>query len=307
MSFRDTSDLPAAAANLKHRVSVEVAARSSETVRTAILEREDTLLAASSEIASEGSVAGVIRKSVRNALTSMRGSLREESGQQLTEVMIENPGSGKTSKFHQFAPKQNAEEVEKEINVLRAAKKVAAIEIHKSSLQETETSLRTDLSKGLTSAEAAARLLRNGPNKLTPPKVMPWWLKLLLHFVDGFQIVLIMCAALSIIAGFISEPIDQPSVNLGYVLIFVVFASSTFAYSQEAKSDKVMEGFNALTPARCRVVRDGNTIDCAAEDLVIGDVVEVQFGEKVPADLRIIQTSNLKVCMCSPPSRRMFL
>jgi sodium/potassium-transporting ATPase subunit alpha len=301
MSLRDNSALSAAVVNLKHRVSVEVQARTSETVRRSILDREEALeqsLAQSSENAGIlNELRGSLRGMVENVKTSFRGA--SQAAQQMSEVMIDNAvddsGSGKTSIFHQFARKQNPEEVEKEINTLRAAKKVADIEIHKLSLAATESSLRTSLSTGLTSAEAAQRLLRDGPNKLTPPKVTPWYIKFLMHFVEGFAMLLLGCAILTIIAGNISDPIDQPSINLGFVLIFVVFSSGTFAYSQEAKSDKVMEGFNALTPSRCRVIRDGITVDCAAEELVIGDVVEVQFGDKVPADLRIIQTSNLKV------------
>jgi sodium/potassium-transporting ATPase subunit alpha len=297
MSLVDARELPAAVASLKHRVNVENEARRSESVRSAIVEREDSLEAVLSENSKDGGGLVNLRKSLKGVVASISGSFRESSIHQLNEVMIGGSASQKfgSGKNNAVAPKQNVEQVQHEVNLLKAAKKVADIEIHQSSLAETEAFLRTDLSKGLSSAEAAVRLMLDGPNKLTPPKVMPQWLKLLLHFVDGFQVVLLLCAALSITAGLIARPRDEPSVYLGYVLVSVVFASSIFAYLQESKSDKVMDGFNALTPSRCRVVRDGRTLDCAAEQLVVGDVVDVQFGDKVPADLRIIQASNLKV------------
>jgi ABC-type branched-subunit amino acid transport system ATPase component len=172
---------------------------------------------------------------------------------------------------------------------------VADIEAHKYSLSDVESILRTNLSKGLTSADASARLLRDGPNMLTPPKQTPWWVKLLKQLVGGFQLMLVGAAILCWIVANLSDPVDSQTNFLGYVLVAVVVFTGVFAFFQEAKSDKVMEGFKALTPSRCHVIRDGAVIECAAGDLVIGDVVEVQFGEKVPADLRIIQTANLKV------------
>lgn len=107
--------------------------------------------------------------------------------------------------------------------------------------------------------------------------------------------MLIGAAVLCWVVGNLSNPIDQQTNFLGYVLIVVVVVTGIFAFFQEAKSDKVMEGFKALTPSHCHVVRDGIVIECPAEDLVVGDIVSIQFGEKVPADLRIIQCSNLKV------------
>ena len=299
MSLFDTvdlkpGDLPVTAASLRHYVSVEVKARTNDSIRSALSQREESLEASLSSAGTDGdSISSSISASLLSVSRSFRrGNAKTESdkAEPLVDVRVSASNhERRLSRIH------HVEEVESEIGMLRTAKQIADVAIHTLSLTEVEASLESDLSKGLAAADAAARLLRNGPNKLTPPKQTPWWIKLLLHFLDGFQIVLIGCAALSIIAGSISDPRDQPSINLGFVLIFVTVCSSLFAYSQEAKSDKVMEGFNALTPSRCRVLRDGITVECAAADLVVGDVVEVQFGDKVPADLRIIQTSNLKV------------
>jgi sodium/potassium-transporting ATPase subunit alpha len=182
-----------------------------------------------------------------------------------------------------------------ELNQMNAAKKVADIVVHSYSFAELSTILHTDITQGLTGSDAKTRLHRDGLNRLTPPKQTPWWIKLIKQLVGGFQLMLIGAAILCWVVANLSNPVDQQTNFLGYVLVIVVVVTGIFAFFQEAKSDKVMEGFNALTPSHCHVIRNGIVIECPAEELVVGDVVVVQFGEKVPADLRIIECSNLKV------------
>lgn len=82
---------------------------------------------------------------------------------------------------------------------------------------------------------------------------------------------------------------------LAIVLVMVVMLTSIFQHVQEGKSDKVMAALRALTPSTVFVYRDGSLQNVAAESLVPGDIVKVSGGEKVPADLRILQSSDLKV------------
>lgn len=182
-----------------------------------------------------------------------------------------------------------------ELKQYQAAKKISNIVAHSYSFAELTTIFHSDLVNGLSVQDSKSRLLRDGPNTLTPPKQTPWWVKLILQLVGGFQLMLIGAAILCWVVGNLSNPIDQQTNFLGYVLITVVVVTGVFAYFQEAKSDKVMEGFKALTPSHCHVIRNGVVIECPAQELVVGDIVSIQFGEKVPADLRIIQSSNLKV------------
>jgi magnesium-transporting ATPase (P-type) len=191
--------------------------------------------------------------------------------------------------------KEGSSSAQGELNQINASKKVADIIVHSYSFAEISSILHTDLSQGLTGSDAKTRLLRDGPNRLTPPKQTPWWIKLIKQLVGGFQLMLIGAAILCWVVANLSNPVDQQTNFLGYVLVIVVVVTGVFAFFQESKSDKVMEGFKALTPSHCHVIRNGIVIECPAEELVVGDVVAVQFGEKVPADLRIIQCSNLKV------------
>jgi sodium/potassium-transporting ATPase subunit alpha len=82
---------------------------------------------------------------------------------------------------------------------------------------------------------------------------------------------------------------------LGVVLAAVVIVTGIFSYYQESKSSKIMESFKNMVPQFAIVIREGEKFTLKAEDLVIGDVVEVKFGDRIPADLRIIESRGFKV------------
>ena len=82
---------------------------------------------------------------------------------------------------------------------------------------------------------------------------------------------------------------------LGIVLTGVVVVTGVFSYYQEAKSSKIMESFKNMVPQRAVVVREGEILNVMAEELVVGDVVSVKFGDRVPADIRIILAHGFKV------------
>lgn len=149
-------------------------------------------------------------------------------------------------------------------------------------------------SKGLSQAEAEKRLARDGPNRLTPPKQTPEIIKFLRQFVTGFMILLEVAAILCFIAYGIS-PEDAVNLYLAIILIVIVVGTSTMSYLQERQSSKLMAGFQGLLPQSCRVIRDGQDQRTNVENLVLGDVIVVNSGDKVPADMRIIECDNFKV------------
>jgi magnesium-transporting ATPase (P-type) len=107
---------------------------------------------------------------------------------------------------------------------------------------------------------------------------------------------------LCFIVGPISQPIDYQTIYLGVVLIIVVVSTGFFAWWQERKSDSVMAGFKALTPARCNVVRDGQVIEIDAKDLVQGDICMVNFGEKVQPARKHVRFAPF-LMLCAGPCR----
>jgi len=82
---------------------------------------------------------------------------------------------------------------------------------------------------------------------------------------------------------------------LGIVLTAVVVVTGVFSYYQEAKSSKIMESFKNMVPQNAIVVRETLKLEILSEELVVGDIVEVKFGDRVPADIRILIAHGFKV------------
>jgi sodium/potassium-transporting ATPase subunit alpha len=173
-------------------------------------------------------------------------------------------------------------------------KQEVTMDEHIISVNELCQRLETSLERGLTSEQHAARLARDGANVLTPPKQVPGWIKLGKHLFFGFSGLLWIGAILC----FIAYGIDQKLIDnayLGGVLLLVVLITAFFAYYQEGQASKAMEGFAKMVPDAAVVLRDGNKTRVEASDLVVGDIVEVKGGDKIPADIRIIESNNFKV------------
>ncbi len=88
---------------------------------------------------------------------------------------------------------------------------------------------------------------------------------------------------------------NLPNLYLGFILIFVILLTGAITYMQGAKSEALMEGFKNMLPSASKVIRDGKMTNIEAEKLVRGDVVEIKSGDKVPADIRIIVSNEMKV------------
>ncbi|KAM6096206.1 sodium/potassium-transporting ATPase subunit alpha-1 [Chlamydotis macqueenii] len=178
-------------------------------------------------------------------------------------------------------------------------KKEVSMDDHKLSLDELHRKYGTDLSRGLTSARAAEILARDGPNSLTPPPTTPEWVKFCRQLFGGFSLLLwigaILCFLAYGIQSVMGEETNNDNLYLGVVLAAVVIITGCFSYYQEAKSSKIMESFKNMVPQQALVVRNGEKISINAEGVVVGDLVEVKGGDRIPADLRIISAHGCKV------------
>lgn len=165
---------------------------------------------------------------------------------------------------------------------------------HKVSVDELSSRLKTDPIKGLSDAEAKLRLERDGPNQLSPPKVTPWWVKLARQFLNFFAVLLQIASVLCFIGyGLDSEAVDN--LYLGIVLYVVVIITAVFSFFQEFKSEKTMEKFKNFLPPKSFVRRGGMVLEVDAITLVVGDLIEVKLGDKLPADIRLVSNQKLKV------------
>ncbi|KAK1167893.1 sodium/potassium-transporting ATPase subunit alpha-1-like [Acipenser oxyrinchus oxyrinchus] len=214
---------------------------------------------------------------------------REGRDQYELDATSEQGGKKKDKKGKKGKKDRDLDELKKEVD----------LDDHKLTLDELHQKYGTDLSRGLTVARAAEILLRDGPNCLTPPPTTPEWVKFCKQMFGGFCMLLWIGAILCFFAYGIQAAVDDEPVAdnlyLGIVLAAVVIITGCFSYYQEAKSSKIMESFKNMVPQQALVIRDGEKNSINAEEVVVGDLVEVKGGDRIPADLRIISANGCKV------------
>ena len=173
------------------------------------------------------------------------------------------------------------------------------LDVHRVPIDELCKRWNTNVKTGLTDAQAKENLEKFGLNRLTPPPTTPEWVKFCQNMFSGFAMLLwigaILCyIAYGIQASAFEEPPDD-NLYLGIVLTAVVVVTGVFSYYQESKSSKIMESFKNLVPQHALVRRNGEKITIKAEEIAIGDIVEVKFGDRIPADIRILESRQFKV------------
>ncbi|KAF1319924.1 putative hydrolase, partial [Globisporangium splendens] len=150
------------------------------------------------------------------------------------------------------------------------------------------------LSQGVSSARIPMIRQECGFNRLSPPERTPDYILFLRQFLDWFMILLNLAGLLSLIAYLLDTSVSL-NLYLAIVLFLIVIFTCVMTFLQERSTSKVMDSFNNMLPQQCTVVRDGASQLIPAEDLLVGDLVWVRNGDKVPADIRILQCNNLKV------------
>jgi magnesium-transporting ATPase (P-type) len=157
---------------------------------------------------------------------------------------------------------------------------------HTLSAAETTANLQVASATGLTADEAAQRLATQGPNRLTPPKKRGALLRFLLQFHNVLIYVLIGAAGVTAALGH--------WVDTG-VILGVVVINALIGFIQEGKAEKSLDAIRKMLSLRAVVLRDGRRQEIDAENLVPGDIVLLASGDKAPADLRLIETRNLRI------------
>ena len=147
--------------------------------------------------------------------------------------------------------------------------------------------------QGLSFIDAQDRLQKNGKNLLTGKKKKSEFVKFLGQFKDVLILVLIASCILSIVIGIINKTVDE-FIDAGIIML-VVLINSIIGYVQERKSEQAMQALKNMTKPYCKVIREGVIHKIKSEELVIGDIVVLEAGDIVPADLRLIETQSLKI------------
>merc|ERR1711953_1321865 len=186
---------------------------------------------------------------------------------------------------------------EKNLNEL---KQELEIDVHKVDVDVLCKRFNTNVEQGLTDSQAAKGLVEHGKNELTPPPTTPEWVKFCQCLFSGFACLLWLGAVLCFLAyGIQASAYEEPpddNLYLGVVLSAVVTVTGIFSYYQESKSAKIMEGFKNLVPQYALVRRNnGEKLTVPADTLTLGDIVEIKFGDRCPADLRVLEARGFKV------------
>lgn len=161
------------------------------------------------------------------------------------------------------------------------------------SAEEVSREFDVDIERGLTSAEAAARLERHGPNELRATEGEPAWRRFLKQFADPLVYLLLVAIIISVAAwvleGATGVPIDA------VVILAIVLANAIIGFVQENRAADAVAALADMTASHATVLRDGRLTDVASADIVPGDVLVLSEGDAVAADGRLISASSLRV------------
>lgn len=143
--------------------------------------------------------------------------------------------------------------------------------------------------EGLSSVEAAERLAKNGPNELTQAKKKSLLMKFLDQFKDLMIIILLIAAFLSVVTS------GGKDISDALIILTVVLINAAFGVYQEGRAEAAIEALKDMSSPAARVRRDGHVSEVDSRELVLGDVVLLEAGDVVPADLRLLEAASLKI------------
>ncbi|MGH9116520.1 MAG: cation-translocating P-type ATPase [Acidimicrobiales bacterium] len=162
---------------------------------------------------------------------------------------------------------------------------------------EMARSLGTDPATGLTSAEAAERLARFGPNRIDPGEVEPAWRRFARQFADPLVYLLIGAVVVSVVAWALegADGVPIEAIVIGAIII----ANGVLGYVQEQKAQEAVAALQKLAAATAGVVRDGTERRVPADEVVLGDILVLAEGDAVCADGRLLNAATLMIAESS--------
>jgi P-type Ca2+ transporter type 2C len=140
--------------------------------------------------------------------------------------------------------------------------------------------------EGLTNSEAASRSVQFGQNALEEKKKKPVWILFLAQFKDFMILILAAAAVISGIVGDLTDTI---------IILVIILLNGILGFVQEYRAEKAMEALKKMTETQTKVLREGQTIAIPSTELVPGDIVVLEAGNMVPADIRLIETFSFKI------------
>ncbi len=159
-------------------------------------------------------------------------------------------------------------------------------------VDEVLAALGVDAQKGLSEAEARARLERYGKNELTAEKPVPAWRKFLAQFQDVLVILLLIATLIS--AGLWLFERESALPYEAMAIFAVVLLNAIMGYIQQSRAEEAVAALRQMSAAHANVIRDGERQNLPATEVVSGDIILIEEGDTVPADARLIQETVLQ-------------
>jgi Ca2+-transporting ATPase len=146
-------------------------------------------------------------------------------------------------------------------------------------------SFGTDTEKGLSMPESNSRLERYGPNKLAEAPASPAWRMLLRQFTE---VVVLMLIGAAVIAGIVGEWADS------LAILAIVLLNGVIGFLQEQRAERALDALQRISTPTAKVIRDGHLRTIDTRQLVPGDIINIEAGDHVPADCRLLKSFNLR-------------
>ena len=155
------------------------------------------------------------------------------------------------------------------------------------SIEQTIGELESNVNVGLSVAEAQRRLEEYGPNRLQSAKPKSMWVRVLAQFKDFLVIILIIAATISVVAG--------DGLKDAIIILAILLVNMIIGVTQESKADNALKELKSMSSPKAKVKRDGVVEKIDSENVVVGDIVVLDAGDYISADLRIIEGMNLRI------------
>ena len=168
---------------------------------------------------------------------------------------------------------------------------------HEQSADDVAARLKTDAAVGLSSPEALARLERAGPNELEAEIAAPAWRQLLAPFKDALVLLLVAAAVISGAVWAVERDTSLP--YEGLVIITIVLLNAILGFVQQGRAEKALAALRSMAAPEAGVVRDGEQRRLAARDLVPGDLLVINEGDRISADARLTEVVELQTLEAS--------
>ena len=162
---------------------------------------------------------------------------------------------------------------------------------YQQSVEQVVRHLKTNLTQGLSSTDVTALQDRDGLNEFAKKQHTSLWQKFIAQFKSFMIIVLLVAAVISGVTGYM----NGEGITDAIIILSILIVNAIIGVFQEAKAENALDALEKLSAPHCKVIRNGEHKVIESRELVVGDIVEIETGDSIPADLRLVESVNLKI------------